>query len=994
MLKNISIKTKIILSFSLFLLFISSISFFSVFQINNINDLLIENKNKRFPNTVEINKVIDFVNELSIDLGYAEAVEINEVGIYTKKINDSFDGAFKVLSQLKSKEHESKTIEHIEDLNVKLLNLQNTYNSIQPQLSNDKKLASNIIINQYIPARTEMMKSLYIALDYESKALSNHNDDAQNIAQETNYTLIFIILISFILGYLIGIYLIKDITTPLNAIVEAANNISNGSFEYKLLRKNKDEISKVEDSLENIVSNIQKLVKRFDIVTTNLTKGNYNVVLDKNDFKGAFAELDKKLIDSIDSTKKLLNISSNINLMIGDTEGNIIYMNEAVFSMLRANEKEIQRQIPGFNVNTLIGTNIDNFHKNPSHQHNILGNLRSTHKASLDLSSRIFDLYITPTFDKEGNTINYIVEWFDKTSIANFERRLNRVITAVSSGDLKYRLNIENIDGTYLEVANKINIMLDNIDKPFTITNNYINQISAGELPELIKETFEGEFETIKLNLNHLISNLNMFISDMNLMNNNHKNGFISKFINTESFEGFYKQMAFGVNENVKNHIETKKSAVNVFMDYGKGNFSANLELLPNEKRFINDAINQVQRNLMNFSNELKVMLSEVKNGNLNYKCDENSFEGDWQIMVKGLNDLTIEIAKPLNEAGNVLHNMSQGDLTTIMQDMYNGEMEKLKLNLNNLVETFNNVINKVNDSVNSTASTANQLALTADSLSVSAQEQSTQIEDVATAIEEMSRTITENANNAIQTSLEADKNGIIAKEGGNVVNQTIIKMREIGNLVDNSVKSITKLGNSSKEIGEIVSVIQDIADQTNLLALNAAIEAARAGEQGRGFAVVADEVRKLAERTADATKQISKMIKSIQLETDEVVKAMFEGNNEVKNGILLADEAGHSLQQIVESSTLVSNMINQISRANGEQATTSEEISYNVVSISRVINESANQISEVANSAQELTQLTNILIELMQQFTTDKVNNQLDRKKNLNLMSSKKYLN
>jgi methyl-accepting chemotaxis protein len=232
-----------------------------------------------------------------------------------------------------------------------------------------------------------------------------------------------------------------------------------------------------------------------------------------------------------------------------------------------------------------------------------------------------------------------------------------------------------------------------------------------------------------------------------------------------------------------------------------------------------------------------------------------------------------------------------------------------------------------------------------------------------------MSRTITDNASNSTRTAEVAEQNGQIAFKGGKAVEDTVSKMKDIAMVVKNTSTSIEKLGSSSQAIGEIISVIDDIADQTNLLALNAAIEAARAGEQGRGFAVVADEVRKLAERTSDATKQIAKMIKGIQQETQDAVLVMQTGTKEVENGIKLADDAGNSLRLIVSSSQELINMITQISAASEQQSATSEEISKNVNSISKVISESARQIEDIAESSDNLSQQTVLLTELMSQF-------------------------
>jgi methyl-accepting chemotaxis protein len=179
----------------------------------------------------------------------------------------------------------------------------------------------------------------------------------------------------------------------------------------------------------------------------------------------------------------------------------------------------------------------------------------------------------------------------------------------------------------------------------------------------------------------------------------------------------------------------------------------------------------------------------------------------------------------------------------------------------------------------------------------------------------------------------------------------------------------VKELGKSSDQIGEIIGVIDDIADQTNLLALNAAIEAARAGEQGRGFAVVADEVRKLAERTTKATKEIAGMIKKIQADTTGAVQSMEEGTQEVERGIELADRAGMSLKEIVGVSQKVTDMVTQIAAASEQQSSASEQISKNVEGISKVTGETAQGTQQIARAAEDLNRLTENLQKLISDF-------------------------
>jgi len=261
--------------------------------------------------------------------------------------------------------------------------------------------------------------------------------------------------------------------------------------------------------------------------------------------------------------------------------------------------------------------------------------------------------------------------------------------------------------------------------------------------------------------------------------------------------------------------------------------------------------------------------------------------------------------------------------------------------------------------------------------MAAGAQEQSAQTSEVASAVEEMTRTILETTKNTSVAAEASKAAGDNAIDGGKAVSETIDGMNRISQVVQKSADTVLTLGQNSDKIGEIVQVINDIADQTNLLALNAAIEAARAGEQGRGFAVVADEVRKLAERTTNATKEIAAMIKAIQKDTSEAVSSIKEGTSEVEKGKEKANKAGDVLKKIVEGAKKVSDIVIQVAAASEEQASAAEEIGKNIESINNVINESATGIQQIARAAEDLNRLTNDLQNLVSQF---KLNNSLGR--------------
>jgi methyl-accepting chemotaxis protein len=295
--------------------------------------------------------------------------------------------------------------------------------------------------------------------------------------------------------------------------------------------------------------------------------------------------------------------------------------------------------------------------------------------------------------------------------------------------------------------------------------------------------------------------------------------------------------------------------------------------------------------------------------------------------------------------------------------------MGEMASHFNAFVDKLHEAITHVAQSSNEVARAANVLDNATEQMASGVEQAAVQVNSVATASEEMSKTSSEIAQNCVTAVRSSEQANHSVATGESIIQGTIDVMNRISDRVKESSDVIKSLGTRSDQIGEIVGLINDVADQTNLLALNAAIEAARAGEHGRGFAVVADEVRKLAERTSHATKEISDTIRAMQTETKKAVSSMEEGVSEVSIGTTEAAKSGEALKEILSLINKVTGEINQIAVASEEETATTNEIATNIQQISQVMQETARRIQENSSASSQLADLSKGLEEMVGQF-------------------------
>jgi methyl-accepting chemotaxis protein len=330
-------------------------------------------------------------------------------------------------------------------------------------------------------------------------------------------------------------------------------------------------------------------------------------------------------------------------------------------------------------------------------------------------------------------------------------------------------------------------------------------------------------------------------------------------------------------------------------------------------------------------------------------------------------------IVLPIKKAVAAMDEIAEGDgdLTQRLNETGNNEIARLGAAFNRFSDKVRNMVVEVSSSTTILTGSAGEMSAITEQVHKGVQKQQTEIEMVASAMNEMTTTVQEVSRHATAAASAAQTADNDVQVGKDIVEQTVSAINQLAEEIENATSVIRDLEANSVKIGSVLDVIKSIAEQTNLLALNAAIEAARAGEQGRGFAVVADEVRTLASRTQESTQEIQIMIEALQQGSSEAVKAMDSSQNQSKRSVAQAEQAKDSLEAIVQAITTISDMNIQIATAANEQSSVANEINQNIVNINQVVDQTADGMQQTQMASQGLSELANNLQLLIKQFKT-----------------------
>ena len=474
---------------------------------------------------------------------------------------------------------------------------------------------------------------------------------------------------------------------------------------------------------------------------------------------------------------------------------------------------------------------------------------------------------------------------------------------------------------------------------------NHVSQISNGNFSTSISLQ-PRDNGSLLYTLKNLQNTINTFVSEQQLIARKHAEGFISFNMDTRKFQGTYAQMATEINALAQSHIAVTMSIIAIVSEYAKGDFSRDIERLPQEKAIITETIDEAKSALIRISKEIENLVNAGTQGDFSQRSNSQDFNFLFKEMLENLNMLMETCEVSFGDVLQISNALAQGDLTQIITNDYpDGTFNNVKNALNGTVGNLKALVGEIKESADTINTASQEIAAGNNDLSHRTEQQAASLEETAASMQELTSTVQANSENAKHANEMALASSDIARKGVAVVNQVVHTMEGINE--------------SSRKVVDIITVIDGIAFQTNILALNAAVEAARAGEQGRGFAVVATEVRSLAQRAAAAAGEIKALI------SDSVDK--------VEDGTALVARAGKTMEEIVNSIQDVTATIGQITAASSEQTAGIEQVNEAISQMDDVTQQNAALVEEAAAASEALEdQARNLSITMGNFKTTD----------------------
>jgi methyl-accepting chemotaxis protein len=707
--------------------------------------------------------------------------------------------------------------------------------------------------------------------------------------------------------------MIDAFVSPINTMAEYVDRISAGDIPPKITDDYKGDFNEIKNNLNNLIDITTSLTGETKNLIGDAKRGILDTRCDNSKFIGVWSELVRGLNDVMDAVvlpfnianefigkatngEKLEDIKGEFKGVYGEMVNNINALSK-ILNILVETMKEQSTNISEGKLDDRVDMKrfagkgtweiiFSDFNK-------VLDLLVSPMKKLAGKITEIGNGKIPEIMDesykgdllKMQNGVNDALEGLNGLSVAN------RILGKMAVNDFS-----EKFEGNYLGIFSEVQKAVNEVHNGLINVQNISVNISGGDLKDLESLKSIGQKSKNDKLIPALISMMEAIgnlVDDANVLAKAAEEGNLDVRADSTKHRGEYREVINGINSTFDNLVKSLKMTAEFIEKTSKG--------IPSDKytqetkgyyTLIKDNTNVMIDKLNIVLNGIMGLVKTAEEGNLKERINNAGLEGVWIDMTDGINKTMDNILEPVTEAVNVIKKMAEGDLSDEMKGEYKGDHAVLKNSLNGSLQALNNLLLQVNMSVDQVNSGSSQVSDASQSLSQGATEQAASLEEISSSMQEMGS----------QTKLNAENASVASK----LSNQARDNAEQGNKQMENLTKSMGKINSSSTEIKKVIKVIDDIAFQTNLLAINAAVEAARAGIHGKGFAVVASEVRNLAQKSAKAAQETTELIEG--------------SGKEVEEGSRISGETAKSLEMIVESIVKVSDIAEEISAASDEQ--------------------------------------------------------------------------
>ena len=806
-------------------------------------------------------------------------------------------------------------------------------------------------------------------------------------------------------------------------VVRVTTNVAEGNFDDLVVLKGigrRSEQDELMPAYIGMMENVTALTVDINLLSAAAIAGEFATRADASKHQGEFRKVVEGVNGTLDTVVEKIYwyeaLLDSIPWPLSVTDMNMqwTFVNKPVEDMLKIKRTEVLGKHCsnwGAGICNTPKCGVDGLRR---------GILQTTFE-QIGMNFQVDTMYITNAKGERVGHIEVVQDITKASHITDYQKEAVRVIAGslmqLAKGDLNLNLTLadgdqftEDVRANFLEIAESINQVRQAVGALITDANMLSKAGVEGQLAVRADVTkHQGDYRTIIEGVNET---LDAVIGPLNVAGQVLEKLSVNDYTvgMATSYQGDFGVFAHSINDLRERLLVFQ----NVVVHVADGDMTDLDNLKRVGKRSEQDqmvpAFILMMETLQHVIGEAAVIIDAAAQGQLSVRGEAAQFHGSYREIVEGLNHIMDTVVAPITEASAVLERLAQNDLTVRMTGNYAGDFALIKENLNNATTALEATVTSVLGIAEQVANSAQQVALAAENIgkashevangaqqvAVGSQEQSMSATEAATymiqlqrAIEEVARGVEVGAKGAEQASMAAQKAvqaikriaqaadaagleatgaGTIAQQGADIVRKAVAGMGRVKEALASSSVKINALGDSSKKIGEIVEAINDIAEQTNLLALNAAIEAARAGEHGKGFAVVADEVRKLAERSGKQTKEIATLIRGIKDGIKDAVDSMVVATKEVADGVALAEQAGVSLESILSATGKVATQVMGVTDICKQVEGNAEEVLHAAENVSSSTEEANAATEEMAASSTEVTKAVEHVAAIIEQ--------------------------